>query len=60
MELKFCQDVGILVPERMTDACRGFDPSKMASELIYLFGAHAPNLTDLLITASDEQTEDWQ
>ena len=58
MELRYCQSVNLPVPERMTDACRVFDPSKLASELILMFGAHAPSCTDLLITALDEQTED--
>ena len=58
MELRFCRDVDLPVLERMAGACRVFDPSKLASELILLFGAHAPSCTDLLITALDEQTED--
>ena len=58
MELRFCQDVDLLVSERMTDACRVFDPSKLASKLLLLFGAHAPTCTDLLITTLDEQTDD--
>ena len=58
MELRFCQDVDLLMSERMTSACKVFDPSKMASELILLFGAHAPSCTDLVITSLDEQTED--
>ena len=58
MELKFCRGVDLPVPKRMTDACRVLDPSKLASELILMFGAHAPSCTDLLITALDEQTED--
>ena len=58
MELRFCQGVDLPVPERMISACRVFDPSKLASELILMFGAHAPSCTDLLITALDEQTED--
>ena len=44
MELRFCRGVDIPVPERMTSACRVFDPSKMASELILLFGTHSPQL----------------
>ena len=58
MELRFSRGVDLPMPKRMTSACRVFDPSKLASELILLFGAHAPNCTDLLITALDEQTED--
>ena len=58
MELRFCRDVDLLVPERMIEACRVFDPSKLASELILLFGSHAPTCTDLLITTLDEQTDD--
>ena len=58
MELRFCRDVDIPVPERMTDACRFFDPSKLASKSILLVGAHAPSCMDLLITTMDEQTED--
>ena len=58
MELRFCQGVDLPVLERMIGACRVFDPSKLASELILLFGAHTPNCTDLFITALDEQTED--
>ena len=34
MELRFCQGVDLPVPKRMTGACRVFDPSKLASELI--------------------------
>ena len=56
MGLRFCWDVDLPVLERMADACKVFDPSRLASELILLFGAHAPSCTDLLITASDEQT----
>ena len=51
--------VDILVVERMIGACIFFEPSKLASELILLFGAHALSSMDLLITALDEQTEDW-
>ena len=58
MELRFFRGVELIVPYRMTGACKVFDPSKLASELILLFGAHAPSCTDLLITALDEQTED--
>ena len=58
MQLRFCRGVDLPVLKRMIDACKVFDPSKMASELILLFGAHAPSCTDLLITALDEQTED--
>ena len=58
MELIFCQYVDPPVPKRMTGACRVFDPSKLASELILLFGAHTPSCTDLLITTLAEQTED--
>ena len=58
MELRFCRDVDLPVPERMTCACKVLDPSKLASELILLFGAHAPSYTNLRITALDEQTED--
>ena len=58
MDPIFCRGVDIPVPKRMTDACKVFDPSKLASELILLFGAHAPSCTDLLIIALDEQTED--
>ena len=58
MELRFCWGVYLLVPKRMTGACKVFDPSKLASELILLFGAHAPSCMDLLITALDEQTKD--
>ena len=58
MELRFCWGVDLPVSERMTNASRVFDPSKLASELILLFGAHAPSLTDLLITTPDEKTED--
>ena len=57
MELIFCWGVDLPVPKRMTGACRVFDPSKLASELILLFGAHAPSYTDLSITALDEQTD---
>ena len=58
MELRFCRGVDLPMLERMTDACRVFDLFKLASELILLFGAHAPSCTDLLVTALDEQTED--
>ena len=58
MELRFCRGVDLPVPKRMIGACKVFDPSKLASELILLFGAHTPSYTDLLITALDEQTED--
>ena len=44
MESRFGRGVDLPVPERMTDACRVFDPSKLASELILLFGAHASQL----------------
>ena len=58
MGLGIYWDVDLPVLERMTGACRVFDPSKLASELILLFGAHAPSCTELLITALDEQNED--
>ena len=58
MEQSFCWGVDLPVQERMTGACRVFDPSKLASELILLFGPHAPSCTDLSITALDEQNED--
>ena len=58
MELRFCRGVDLPIPERMIGACKVFDPPKLASELILLFGAHAPNCTNLLITAPDEQTTD--
>ena len=57
MELRFCRGVDLPVPNRMTGTCRVFDPSKLASELILLFGTHAPSYTDLLITALDEETD---
>ena len=44
MELRFCRGVDLPVPERMTGAYRVFDPSKLASELILLFGTHATQL----------------
>ena len=58
MELRFCWGVELPVPERMIDACRFFDPPKLASKLILMFGAYAPSCTDLLITALDEKTDD--
>ena len=54
MGLRICQDVDLPVPKRMTGACIDSDLSKSPSELVYQFGAHAPNLSDLLITALDE------
>ena len=58
MELRFCRGVDLPVPNRMTGTCRVFDPSKLASKLILLFGTHAPSCMDLLIIALDEQAED--
>ena len=58
MEPRFCRGVDLLMPERMTGACIVFDPSKLTSELILRFGAHAPSCTDMLTTTLDEQTED--
>ena len=57
MELRFCWGVDLPVSERTTGACKVFDPSKLASKLILLFGAHTPSCMDMLITALDEQTE---
>ena len=58
MELRFGRAVDLPVLERMTSACRFFDPSKLTSELILRFCAHAPSCTDMLITTLDEQIED--
>ena len=58
MELIFCQYVDPPVPKRMTRACKFFDPSKLASELILLFGPHTPSCMDLSIVVLDEQTKD--
>ena len=57
MGLRFCRDGDLPVPERMTGACRDSDLSKSPSELVYQSGAHALSLSDLLITALDEQTD---
>ena len=56
MELRIYWDVDLPVPERMTEASRDFDLSNSPSELVYQSGAHAPNLSDLLIYAPDKQT----
>ena len=56
MGLRICWDVDLPVSERMTIACRYSDLSKSPSELVYHSGAHAPNLSELLINALDEQT----
>ena len=58
MGLIICRDVDLPVLARMIGTCKVFDPSKLASELILLFGAHTPSRMDMLITALDEQTED--
>ena len=42
MELRIYRDVDLLVPERMTGACRDFDPSKQASELVPLLSCSHP------------------
>ena len=56
MGLIICRDVDLPVPERMIRACIDSDLSKSPSELVYQSGAHASNLSDLLIYAPDKQT----
>ena len=46
-------------PKRMIDACRGSDPSKTPSELIFPQGAQPHSHTNLLIIALDEKTGNW-
>ena len=57
MGQRFCWDVDLPVPERITRACRDSYLSKCPSELVYQSGAHALTLPDLLITALDEQID---
>ena len=55
--LRFCQDVDMPEPERMTGACKETDLSKSPSELIGSSVAHAPNCSVWLIADPSEKTD---
>ena len=44
MKMRFYRDEGLHVPERMTRACKGSDPSRQVSELVHLFSCSRPEL----------------